>query len=380
MISRITSSMLTKNYMSDLNRNLNHMQKVQNQLSSGKEIRRPSDDPYKASRSMRLYTEIDSNKQYNENIKDISNWLDITDTALGQVTNVLNRMRELTVSSGDATYGDDERKAVQDEIKEKVKELSQILNTNFDGAYIFGGTKSTSKPTMIDDNGNIKLSDKDGKAVTLPMVSTTNADLSIIGTSLDKDGKLTVEIYDSSTNTTSTGTLDFSTNPPTANGMNGFGTADYDNIETIAQINSGLRVEISTGVFVDYNKTAIDVLTYKNNDGNIVNVMDVFSNLIENLEPGNYDPDVTGNTLTEIDNIISNVLQKRSEVGAMSNRMESAESKNEAETLSIKDILSKTEDIDFAEKMIEYSIMQTVYTASLQISAKVLPQTILDYL
>ena len=60
--------------------------------------------------------------------------------------------------------------------------------------------------------------------------------------------------------------------------------------------------------------------------------------------------------------------------------MESAQAKNEDENLNMTDILSKTEDIDFTEKTMEYSIMQTVYMASLQTGAKVLPKTILDYL
>ena len=44
------------------------------------------------------------------------------------------------------------------------------------------------------------------------------------------------------------------------------------------------------------------------------------------------------------------------------------------------DILSKTEDIDFTEKTIEFTIAQTVYQASLQICAQVLPKSLLDYL
>ena len=81
-----------------------------------------------------------------------------------------------------------------------------------------------------------------------------------------------------------------------------------------------------------------------------------------------------------MDSIISNLLEKRSKVGAMTNRMESAEEKNDQENLNMTDILSKTEDIDFTEKMMEYAVMQTIYMASLQVSAKILPTTILDYI
>ena len=60
--------------------------------------------------------------------------------------------------------------------------------------------------------------------------------------------------------------------------------------------------------------------------------------------------------------------------------MDSAQTKNEDENYNMTDILSKTEDIDFTEKTIEFTIAQTVYQASLQICAQVLPKSLLDYL
>jgi flagellar hook-associated protein 3 FlgL len=315
--------MMSLNYLSNMNRNLNNMQTLQKQLSSGKEISRPSDNPYTVSRAMGLYSEIDGNKQYNENIKDISNWLDTTDTALGQAGNLFNRIRELEVSAGNAAYGDDERTAIQDEIKQKVGELSQVLNTNFDGSYIFGGTKSASKPVMVNASGSICYADKDGAEIINP------ADPVIVN-----------------------------------------------------QIGGDLNVEISQGVLINYNKNATDVLQYKDKTGATKNVMDVLNKIINNLNPSPnaYNSTVAAECIGQTDDIITNLLQRRAEVGAMSNRMESAQSKNEDENLNMTDILSKTEDIDFTEKTMEYSIMQTVYMAALQTGAKVLPKTILDYL
>lgn len=330
-MARITNAMLSANYLTNMNRNLTNMKLFQSQLASGKCINRPSDDPYKASRTMQLYTEIDSNKQFNENIKDISNWLDTTDTALNQAGNVFGRIRTLLLTAGNGAYGADERKAIQDEMKEKVNQLAQILNTNFDGAYIFGGTKSTSKPVTVDASGKIQYADKDGNVIT-----------------------------------------------PT------------DPITT-GQIASGLNVEVSQGVLIDYNKTAVDILQYKDKSGSPQNVSEVLDAIIKNLgtpastnaafptaKPGQEM--LTGTLLGQVDSIIQNLLQRRSEVGAMSNRMEDAQSKNEDENLDMKDILSKTEDIDFTETMMNYSTMQTVYMASLQTSAKILPTTLIDYI
>jgi flagellar hook-associated protein 3 FlgL len=321
--------MLSSNYLTSLNRNLNNMQKYQSQLSSGKEINKPSDNPYKTSRIMKSYGELSKNDQYKTNIDDVSNWLNTTDTSLNQAGNVLARIRELQVNAGNATYGGDELIAIKDEVSEKVNELSQILNTNFDGNYIFGGTKSTSKPVIVDSTtGKITYARQDGTVVGSAPAPAPPA-------------------------------------PSDADILN--------------QIGADLNAEISQGVITKYNVTAKDVLEYTDKTGTPQNVMDLLKNITNGL---NTVPPttVTGVCLDQMDAAISNLLSKRSQVGAMQNRIDSAQLKNSDETLNMKDILSKTEDIDFAQKTMEYSVMQTVYTASLQVSSKVLPLTLMDYM
>ncbi|MEG0772995.1 flagellar hook-associated protein FlgL [Clostridium sp.] len=156
---RITNGMLSTSFLGDMNRNLNSMQTIQKQLTSGKEFSRPSDNPFKVARSMQMYSEIYANKQYNSNIKDTINWMDTTDAALGQATNTLQRVRELMVSAGNAAYGSSELSAIKDEINEKVAEFGQILNTSFDGKYIFGGTEGTTKPMKVTDTAGTNVLD-----------------------------------------------------------------------------------------------------------------------------------------------------------------------------------------------------------------------------
>lgn len=329
---RITNNMMTNSFNRDMKRNLGHMQKLRDQLTSGKEIRKPSDNPFKAARSMQLHSDIQANTQYNTNITDTINHLETTDVALEQLTNVFQRVRELMVSSGNAAYGSDERNAINDEINEKVNEVSQILNTSFDGKYIFGGTKSGSKPV---------------KSFEDPI--TGNNVLTFAG----KEGE----------------TLDRNSDDITVQNQ-------------IKMIGQDLNAEISQGVSVAYNVNAMDVLIFKNENGNEVNVMDLISDITSNINsdnPNNNDK-VTNENLGAMDQVIQNLLRVRSEVGAMQNRMESAEIQNEEENFNMKQILSKNEDIDLTEKTIEVSTAQTVYMASLQVSAKILQPTLMDYL
>ncbi|OPJ64530.1 flagellar hook-associated protein FlgL [Clostridium chromiireducens] len=414
MSSRITSNMLSSNYLRNMKRNMNNMQTLQNQLASGKEINKASDNPYKASRSMQLHSEISYNTQYNENIKDTSNWLDTTDTALSQMGNIFGRIETLLVNAGNGTYGDDEKSAIKDEIKEKINELSQVLNTSFDGSYIFGGTKTNSKPTTVVD-GVLKYADKNGNGITKTStgmsidLSTSPIESSLIPSNnmkieeINKTGNnvtITIKDYTTATApTTSTTTVDLTkvgtvtppaTKPETLESLfatalaPNFNSNDVNKVVTsyssFDQINSDLNVDISEGVKTVYNKNAVDILEFKDKNGKSINVSDLLSNIIDHLNAGGDSKSLITTDLADIQSVTANLLQKRSEVGTMQNRMDSAQANNETQNYNMTDILSKTEDIDFADKTMEYSIMQTVYTAALQTSAKVLPMTILSYL
>ncbi|MBU5488442.1 flagellar hook-associated protein FlgL [Clostridium sp. MSJ-8] len=341
---RVTNKMISNRYLTDSTTNLNNMQSIINQLTTGKSINRPSDNPYKVARSMQLNTKINANTQYNENIKDTLNWLDTTDEALGQAGNVLQRIRALMVSSGNAGYGSNERAAISDEINERIAELGQILNGNFDGKYVFGGTKTASKPLSIDQdiNGNTVLSfaDKEGNKILI----------NDQGEPVDVNGQLLIG-------------------------------DDYNNAKNqLGMMNSKFSTEISSSVIMEYNVTVTDLLMVKDSNGNNIDVMKLMTDIARNLNSATDNEKVLDENLGDLDSVITNMLRFRSEVGAKQNRMESAQSKNEDDSYNMTDILSKTEDIDFAEKSIEFSTLQTVYQAALQVSAQILPKTLLDYL
>ena len=317
---RVTNSMMTNSFLRDVNNNLNNLSKLNKQLTTGKEISKPSDDPFKTARIMQMYSDIGANKQYNENIKDTINWLDTTDVALEQLGNSYQRVRELMVSAGNASYGSDEMKAVKDEINEKVNEIGQILNTNFDGKYIFGGTKSSSKPigvTTTGGNNSLSFIDKSGN-------TTTDADI-------------------------------------------------------LNQINSKLTVEVSQGVNMEYNVNAGEILNFKDGAGKDIDLAALMDDIISNLQSADSSDVVKGN-LADIDSVLSNINKLRGEVGAKQNRMDSAKTQNEEQNLSMTEILSKTEDIDLAEKTIEVATLQSIYTASLQTSARIMQSTLIDFI
>ncbi len=110
---RITNNMMANSFMSDMNNNLENLNRINQQLTSGKNFSKPSHDPAGVIRSMQLYTAIDANKQYNKNISNVINWLDVTDTALDQVGKQLGKIRDKLEEAGNPGFGETERKALK---------------------------------------------------------------------------------------------------------------------------------------------------------------------------------------------------------------------------------------------------------------------------
>ena len=149
---RVTQSMLSTNMLRNLNSSYSKMSKYQDMLTSGRNFTRPSDDPVAAVKGMNYRVQLDKVNQYQRNINEAEGWLDTTDTALDQVGNTLNRVKELIVQAANDTNTVDERRKIKEEIDQIREQIMDVGNTQLGGKFIFSGTK-TQTPTF--ENGQI---------------------------------------------------------------------------------------------------------------------------------------------------------------------------------------------------------------------------------
>lgn len=149
MSLRVTSQMTARNTLRDLQGNLSSLADLQRKMSSGKQIARPSDDPYGASRAMELRTEIGGLQQYQKNVDDGTAWLDASDTALGKIGDAVQRIRELLIRTGTDSSGQPARNAAADEIDQLIETIKQEANVQYAGRYIFGGTATDREPYAL---------------------------------------------------------------------------------------------------------------------------------------------------------------------------------------------------------------------------------------
>ncbi|SFA44389.1 flagellar hook-associated protein 3 FlgL [Parageobacillus thermantarcticus] len=146
---RVTQGMLTENMLRNLSASYARLGKYQDQLSTGKKINRPSDDPVVAMKGMMYRTNLTEVEQYKRNFSEAYNWIENSDAALDQATQALHRIRELVVQASNDTYEGSQRAAIAQEIQQLTNHLVSIANTKVGDKYIFNGTDTLQQPVDL---------------------------------------------------------------------------------------------------------------------------------------------------------------------------------------------------------------------------------------
>lgn len=148
---RVTNSMMITRTMRGQNNNLNRMNKWNHDLTTMTNLHRPSDNPVKVARTLRLESDINLNIQYRDNADAAKSWLEKTESAMIEITSVVQRIRELAVAGANGVLEGDDTQKIEQEVKELRDHLIQIGNDTYMGRHIFSGYK-TNEP-LLDNNG-----------------------------------------------------------------------------------------------------------------------------------------------------------------------------------------------------------------------------------
>jgi flagellar hook-associated protein 3 FlgL len=146
MIGRITTQMTAANVLANINNVQDQLATTQQQISTGKRINQPSDDPYGASLAIQLKNDLQGLTSYGNNVSDGTAWASAADTSLQNVTGMLQRAQELTVQASNGTLSSTDLSATADEIDQLADGIKQEANAQYNGQYIFSGTATTTQP------------------------------------------------------------------------------------------------------------------------------------------------------------------------------------------------------------------------------------------
>lgn len=145
-INRITSGFLSDQSINLLNNNLSVLSRLQEKISSGRNINRPSDDPVGLTRILDLSNTLRTDDRYNRNIEDAIAEVNTTDKALGSMVDLIHRAQELATQGANFSNNQSGRDAIALEIDQIINQLVQLGNTDINGKYIFAGMRTGAPP------------------------------------------------------------------------------------------------------------------------------------------------------------------------------------------------------------------------------------------
>jgi flagellar hook-associated protein 3 FlgL len=138
--TRVTTRSMTVNTMRGLENSLTRAQRLQEELSSGRSVATPSDDPAATVSSMKLRSQRRADEQYLRNIDDARGRLSLADDSLTGLAAHIRRAQELLTQSRDAALSDDSRAAISAELTEIRKGVIDTYNVRWIDRPVFGGT------------------------------------------------------------------------------------------------------------------------------------------------------------------------------------------------------------------------------------------------
>ncbi len=410
---RVTESMTTALVLRNINQGLSNLQKLQTRLATTKAIQQASDDPLGASLAVGLRAAIRAREQLQKNGEGIQDRLAASEDALDGIQSLLETVRGLAVSGANETGGREQRSTLADQVNQSLEALSDLSESRFGEDYLFGGTETKVKPYTPTYNGTRPTTLTGFNAVSAPAAALDAAGLPGTVTT----GSFKVSIYDASGAVTSSGAVSITAGVTTLNdlaaALSGLGltasvgadnrltlTAPAGGSFTLTNDTSGAIGALGLNTFVSGEISAVssnpkgvggqqlcEILEGVTVAANVTGTeafsrsVDLFQTLItlrDALRANNTT--AISDSLTSIDAAISQVAAATGSVGSRIQRVTAAQETLAADLTRVKGMLSRIEDADIAETTLDLQRQQQVYQASLEVGARLIQPSLLDFL
>lgn len=374
---------------------------LQQQISTGVRITKPSDDPAAMSRVLELDQTLDLYERYNVNITLAENRLNIEETTLDAVENIYFRINELSIQANSIANDSVALGSIATEIEERYKELLDLANTkDTSGDYLFSGFQNQAEPfssTVTGDISHVVFNgDQGSRAFQISETRQLVAD--------DPGSKLFMQIpstmgLNESASAANTGTAVMA--PAFVNNVNSYtpGTYEiqftsattYDVVDTSGPTTLVTGAPYTDSGVIEFNgiRTSMtgvpangDVFTVS--QGQYRDIFTTINSITDSLRGSVLsDNDRTDNLLqaqTDMEAFFNNVLEVRTSIGGRLNALESQRNDNEAYMLSIQSTISSLRDTDLAAAISQLTIEQTTLDAAQAIFARISSSSLFNYL
>ena len=357
------SAMLSNNALST---NDDLLSKSLERLSSGLKINHAKDNPAGLAMSKRMNAQIEGVSVANQNASDGVSIIEIADGALSEVSEMLQRMNELSVKAANGIMTDDDRATVQDEVKQLKEEITRISEvTEFNGQKLLNGEYDLKGYTT---NQEIKVNSystdvpvKEYTIKTLPLKKDADGNVTLDGDVTFGDG-----FPDAKTLKT-----DMKDNLLTITGENGF-----EMRLDVSGALSGSLAQNQTETVKDLtiNATGIGAMRLQigANEGQVLEV-NIPAVSLQNMGIEGVDVSTAegaDDAIDRVDGAIKYVSSVRGRLGAFQNRLESTINSLDITSENMTAAYSRIMDVDMAEEMTSYTTYQILAQAGTSMLAQ----------
>jgi flagellar hook-associated protein 3 FlgL len=167
-MTRIATSTMQGEAIAGMLQRQTELARTQNELTTGKRLRSPADDPAAAVQVLNLQRSLDANRQYESNATTVGNRLRYEEQALADITSSLQRIQELTLQANNSVLDEPSRGMIATEMRARVEELLDIANRrDASGEYLFAGFNSATQPFARTASGVQYYGDASARYVNL---------------------------------------------------------------------------------------------------------------------------------------------------------------------------------------------------------------------
>lgn len=384
--------------------------KLQEQLSSGRRILTPADDPAGAAQALQLSGKISSLERLQQNANLAEHRLAQEESVLEQVGNLIGRVHDLTLDANNATKTAADRRLIATELRERYTELVQLANAqDGSGEYLFAGAASRDAPFTVSGNRQVSYHGDQterfvqvGPTRQLPVNHTgfdvfmripqgmgglvTEADPENSGTGVIDEGRLA----DTSASSGDAHQLRFVTNGDgelayvVENLATGVATPPDDDDAPAFEADEvidfdGMSIRIS-GTPEAGDRFTAGPVTPKS----LFSTLDDMISVLETADDGAAGRarvnNVANATLANLKHGSENVLRVRAELGSRMHAIDAESNGNEDSILALKTALSRIEDLDYAQAISEFNLQLVGLQAAQETYVRVQSLSLFNFL
>lgn len=402
---RVSTLQSFNNGLNSILDNQTQVNNTQQQVSTGRRVLTPADDPIAATKILQLQQDSALREQFGKNMTGAQGRLTLEETQLAGITDNLTRLKELTVKAGDGSQTIGDRQAIAAEVREILGATVDLMNSkDAGGEYLFGGFKGATLPFQKNEVGRYDYAGDEGQRF-LAIASSTTVATGDNGKNLFVDIEAADNSFTTQVNPLNLGSAvinpgfvvdeeqyaDFypedmiiTFNPDTAV------TPPGDNY-TIRRASDGRVVDgmsdrrynsgdeiVAAGIGFKISARPEPGDEFLVNSSEKQSITDTIFRLMEGLDNLDDNPvdSATLNNLLEdtLNNLAfaqSSISQVRSEVGARLNVVENTQGLAADIDLVSKEVLSKLSDVDFAEAVSRLSLQSFLLETAQQSYAKI---------